>query len=404
MDAITTELRTMYEEFPYPSVATPQQRVGWSVDLLLSYGKRAPVASGRVVLDAGCGRGAGILGAAALQPDVLFIGVDMNRVALAEARASAEARRLPNVIFQEVDLNTLEGLDVPEGGFDVIFSSGVIHHMPDPEAGLKKLSGLLAPHGMLQLMVYGRRGREPLYRVVRAMDQLVPRSVPVRDRLVVARELARALATNETVSCGPWRDLAGVDDVELVDRYLNVNERSYDIPELFALLDAAGLGFVRWTEPNEWDVTALVKGGPLQELAAQLDAQRRFALVDELAWRPRFELVACAKGNEPRPLLTKEELVGATLAVSPEVSFTTEVRNVSGGQRVESLAVRVRRGPPLTFDRGLIASALVVLKDASAPFRGADLLFLLGKNGIPLHAAQDLVLHLLATEILYAAH
>jgi methylase of polypeptide subunit release factors len=36
------------------------------------------------VLDAGCGRGIGLLGSATLQPDVLFDGVDLNRVALAE--------------------------------------------------------------------------------------------------------------------------------------------------------------------------------------------------------------------------------------------------------------------------------------------------------------------------------
>lgn len=394
----------MYEEFPYPSAGAPEQRVGWNVDLLLTYGERVPPkpTGPRVVLDAGCGRGAGLLGAAALQPHVMFVGADINRVALAEARAAAKERRIDNVLFQEVDLNTLEGLEVPSGGFDAVFSSGVVHHMPDPAKGLGLLAGVLAPHGMLQLMVYGRRGREPLYRMVRAMDRLLPRTFPVRDRLLVARELTRSLGpTTDAVSCGPWGDLRDLDDVELVDRYLNVSEQSYDIPELFSLLDAAKLEFVRWTEPREWDLGAIVADGPVMELAARLGERERYALVDELAWRPRFELVAGAPGNAARPRVTSEELVKATIAVSPEVSFSTEVRNVSGGQRVESIAVRIRRGAPVRYEKGLLASALVFLKDTSVPFQGSELLFLLGKNGIPLPSAQELVLHLIDAEILY---
>ncbi|HVH45489.1 MAG TPA: class I SAM-dependent methyltransferase [Labilithrix sp.] len=401
MDAITTALRGMYEEFPYPPAAAPEQRTGWNVELLLAYGKNKPASTRRIVLDAGCGRGAGLIGAAALQPNVTFVGADINRVALAEAREQAKARRLTNVSFHEVDLVTLEGLEIPSGGFDAIFSSGVVHHMPDPVIGLGKLASVLAPHGMLQLMVYGRRGREPLYRLVRAMDRLLPREFPLRDRLMVARELTKSL-TSDAVSCGPWADIKSIGDVELVDRYLNVNERSYDIPDLFELLDRSHLRFVRWTEPAEWDLASIVKSGPVMELAARLSDRERFMLVDELAWRPRFELVVCGEANERRPSMSATELMQATLAVSPEVSFVTEVRNVGGGQRVESVAIRVRSNPPVSFENGLLASALLFLKDATEPFRGSELVFLLGKNGIPLAPAQELLAHLVSSEILYA--
>lgn len=403
MDDVTRALKSMYEEFPYPPTAKAEQRIGWDVNLLLSYGRAKPPSRPLTVLDAGCGRGAGVLGAAALQPHVRFVGADINGVALAEATAQAKARGLTNVTFREIDLTTLDGLEVPKGGFDAIFSSGVVHHMPDPSAGLARLASILAPHGMLQLMVYGRRGREPLYRMVRAMDRLLPRQFPLRDRLMVTRQLASSLVS-DAVSCGPWSDLKTIGDVELVDRYLNVNENSYDIPDVFDLLEAATLRFVRWTEPDDWDLAGVVKSGPLLELAARLSDRERYALVDELAWRPKLEMIVCGAENEPRPPTPRADLMKTTLCVSPEVSFQTEVRNVHGGQRVEQLSIRVRQGRPIAFDNGVAASALLFLKDTTAPFKASELVHLLGKNGVPRDDALDLVSELVRVEVLYAPH
>ncbi len=77
MDQITSDIRDMYEKFPYPS-GKPTNRLGSDVDLILSYGALAPAPSGtRQVLDAGCGRALGLIGAATLQPEVQFTGIDI---------------------------------------------------------------------------------------------------------------------------------------------------------------------------------------------------------------------------------------------------------------------------------------------------------------------------------------
>ena len=132
MDPTTRAVRDQYDRFPYPD-GQPVMRVCWDVRYLLAQGERArPKGRPPRVLDAGCGRGLGLTGAASSQPDVQFLGVDISSTALEHARGYATQLGLKNVAFATCDLMTLEGLEVPDGGFDVIYSSGVLHHLTTP--------------------------------------------------------------------------------------------------------------------------------------------------------------------------------------------------------------------------------------------------------------------------------
>ena len=293
MDAITEAVRAMYTAFPYPSGA-PTMRQGNDARVLLSYGARArPPGRPLRVLDAGCGRGVGLVGAATMQPGVEFLGIDLCGAALDEARAETARRGLKNVSLAEVDLMSLDGLAVPDGGFDVIFSSGVVHHLSDPTEGLTRLARVLAPHGVISLMVYGRHGREALYRAVRAIDAVAPRELPLAERLRIGRALL-STAESAALTTGPWGDLRAIGDVEFVDRYLNVHETSYDVPGLFALIERAGLVQLRWVEPADWDAEALVPEGP------HAPARRGPAARASLRTR-RLPHVAAAPRDRARP-------------------------------------------------------------------------------------------------------
>jgi SAM-dependent methyltransferase len=43
-----------------------------------------------------------------------------------------------------------------EGGFDFVYSIGVLHHLPDPRTGFLRLAGLLQPGGTIFVWVYSR--------------------------------------------------------------------------------------------------------------------------------------------------------------------------------------------------------------------------------------------------------
>ena len=401
MDPTTAAVRAQYEQFPYPAVAQPEIRLAADVRLLLSYGRlQRPGKRPLRCLDAGCGRGNLVLGAATTQPDVQFTAIDINRVALAAADAKARELGLTNIRFHEVDLMTLAGLDVPPDGFDVVVSSGVLHHLASPEEGLRQLRRVLAPHGILSLMVYGASGREPLYRMVRAVDLLIARDEPIAERLAMARRLEREVV-GDAMRVGPIVLSDAIADNEFVDRYLNVNETSYDVASLWRLLERCGMKFLRWVEPAEWDVPARAPGGT--GVAAHLTELQRYQLVEQVSWRHRLELVACTDANGPRERPSRAELPTAWFAMNPEASIVVELRDLRGNQRVESIGYKLRARPAASL-AGLAASVLLTLKDQTTPFQGAELLRGLAANRVSAEQALDVLSDLLEREIVFALH
>lgn len=401
MDPTTDAVRAMYEAYPYPAVAEAEIRIGTNVRLLLSYGalaraRRRPLQC----LDAGCGRANGSLGAAATQPDVQFTAIDMNRRALADAAQAAARMGLRNISFHEVDLMTLEGLAVPDGGFDVIVSSGVLHHLVSPDTGLAHLRRVLAPHGILSLMVYGLHGREPLYRMVKAVDLLVGRDRPVAERLAVARRLASE-SSADAVRVGPVALTDALHDNEFVDRYLNVNETAYDVASLFALLSRHDFAFLRWIEPAEWTVPPR-RGAPTT-VADHLSDLDRYRLVEQVTWRHKLSLVAGTAANTPRALPPHSEWMRLQFAINPDVSFQATTRTLRGTQRLEHLTYQLRARPaePLT---GMSASLAAAIKDNVAPFAGRDVVSLLASQRVGPDEALDVVADLVAREIVYLPH
>jgi SAM-dependent methyltransferase len=91
------------------------------------------------VLDVGCGAGTLARRLAAVVPQV--DGVDRSAVMIAEARRGAP----PNLTLEEADALTV---DLPEGAYDAVVSSSVLHHLPLADV-LPRMAGWLRPGGVL---------------------------------------------------------------------------------------------------------------------------------------------------------------------------------------------------------------------------------------------------------------
>lgn len=393
MDALTRSVRDLYEAFPYPS-GPPTLRLGADARYLLSQSALPRPGGGPIrVLDAGCGRGSALLGAAATQPEVEFLGVDLNRVGLAEARAEAGHRGLANARFAEVDVQTLAGLEAPPGGFDVIHSCGVIHHLADPDRALALLGERLAPHGVLALMVYGRRG--PVARVAAAIEAVSPASEPLDERLRAGRALVRELH-ERAPDDADWESALRASDTEFVDRYLHPCERAYDVPALFSLIEGSGLRFLEWASPEEWE----------PELAAAdgLGQVERFRLAEKMRRPGKLELYLCRPEGGPRPPLGAAELLDAILLANPEVVFEVRRRHTPRETRIERVATKLRLAEPVRYAPGALASAVLLLSETEGPFLGRELVDALVRSGRHSGEARATLRELVQREVLFAPH
>lgn len=109
------------------------------------------------VIDIGCGRGLTVLVLAAANPDWDVIGLDLQPVHVAEARALAAEAGLTNARFIEADLAELDeaasGRLLPE--VDIVLCNGVWTWVPDPvRQGIVRLLKSRVKPGGLVLMGY----------------------------------------------------------------------------------------------------------------------------------------------------------------------------------------------------------------------------------------------------------
>ena len=108
------------------------------------------------MLIAGCGTGLQALKAARYFQNVNVTAIDISATSLAFAEKQAEKLKIKNVRFISLDLTKVEQLDEQ---FDIIECSGVLHHLPKPEVGLKALTNCLKPYGFIKLGLYSETAR-----------------------------------------------------------------------------------------------------------------------------------------------------------------------------------------------------------------------------------------------------
>ena len=163
-------VRAQYEASPYPRWrdATIRKAKSFSAELRAWFPWLADLSDARPVriLVAGCGTGFHPIVTAAGYEDAEVTAIDISRASLAYAARQAVRHGLDNIRFVHGDLLHAGRLGEV---FDVVEAVGVLHHMPDPGAGLGALASVVKPGGFLNLGVYSRRGRLSLVPAARAV-------------------------------------------------------------------------------------------------------------------------------------------------------------------------------------------------------------------------------------------
>src|SRR5215470_11940182 len=257
-DAPTETVRLFYEEAPFPgyrpreSLTGLRARAGRSAFARLL--DRAIAGDARIV-EVGCGTGQMCLFLS--RADRVIVGADLTRASLALGAAAARRFGLERVRFVETDL-ARPGLKAR--AFDVVYSSGVVHHTPDPRAAFARLARLARPGGTIVVGVYNAFAR-----------------LPSRLRRLAARALGFRRVPFDPVLRDRQQD-PGRRQAWLYDQYRHPEEHRHTLAEVQRWFAENGVEFLR-TFPS-----AVLGDDPADLFVRAVDDWRFEGWLAQLGW------------------------------------------------------------------------------------------------------------------------
>jgi SAM-dependent methyltransferase len=199
-----------------------------------------PYRDDRSILVAGCGT---VQAAhyAVRWPNARVVGIDVSAESIAFTRELKRKHGLDNLEVQQLAVEQAGELGRT---FAHIACTGVLHHLPDPDAGLRALRDVLEPTGALHVMVYAPYGRAGVYMLQQYCRRLgMGWSEPeIRDLTESLKALPPDHPLVPLLRTSP--DFANMGGV--ADALLHPQDRPYSVPRLMEFLDRADLRFGRW--------------------------------------------------------------------------------------------------------------------------------------------------------------
>ena len=279
---VAREVRAFYERHPYPppvetldryrqSWKDPQRR---RCDSFLFW-PTEPFREDRSVLVAGCGTSQAAK-YALRWPQARVTGIDFSEKGVRSTKELKEKYDLTNL---DVHLLPVEQVGELGRSFELIVSTGVLHHLPDPDAGLQALREVLAPGGALHLMVYAPHGRAGIYLLQEYCRRLGigTSSQEIRDLAASLRALPQDHPLVPLLRNAP--DFQ--QEAALADALLNPQDRPYSVPQFLDFIRGAGLSFGRWLRQAPYlPQCGGLAASPHVALLAGLPAEERYAAVE----------------------------------------------------------------------------------------------------------------------------
>jgi hypothetical protein len=204
------------------------------------------------------------------------MGIDFSATSVRYTEELKRKHKLHNLELRQLPIERAGELGTQ---FDQIVCTGVLHHLADPDAGLRALRGLLKPDGAMHLMVYAPYGRAGIYLLqdfcrrvgIAASDE------GIGELVTALRSLPPAHPLQHLLRQAPDFQQAAA----LADALLNPQDRAYSVPQLFDFLGKAGLQFGRWLSQAAYSPHCGVMAGlPQAPRIAQLALAEQHAAVE----------------------------------------------------------------------------------------------------------------------------
>lgn len=247
--AASNKVREFYERLPYPA---PLASLDEHRALYRDPSRRRALfhriwpterfGGHQEILVAGCGTSQAAR-YALREPHARVTAIDISETSLRHTGDLQRKYSLDNLELHQLPLEAIKDLG---RSFDLIVCTGVLHHLPEPDVGLRALRDALSHKGAMHLMVYATYGRAGIYmlqeycrmlhigteasdlRELATLLEALPRDHPVANLLTRAQDFHHADA--------------------LADALLHPQDRAYSVPEVYAWFQRCGMSFGRWVE------------------------------------------------------------------------------------------------------------------------------------------------------------
>lgn len=247
-DDVSEKVRAQYEENPYPRwsrvfAETQALPVDAYIGMRFPGVPYKPLGNRAIdVLIAGCGTGQHAIQRAQQLQSANVLAIDLSLASLGYAIRKTKELGLTNLRYAHGDILALEDGKT----FDVIDSSGVLHHLKEPLTGWRRLAGLLRPGGLMHIGLYSSTARRDINT---ARDLLAKQG-----RAYSVSEVRRLRA--DVAGRAPGDDLhniTGFSDFfstsECRDLLFHVQEHQFSIPQIADFLREAGFAFLGFETP-----------------------------------------------------------------------------------------------------------------------------------------------------------
>jgi SAM-dependent methyltransferase len=279
---VAVDVQAFYDRYPYPPPVHDldayrrrwQQSQRRRADFHLFWPTRS-YREDSSILVAGCGTSQAAK-YAIRWPSAHVTGIDFSASSVQHTEQLKRRYKLDNLEIRQLPLEQAGDLRT---SFDQVVCTGVLHHLADPDAGLRALRSVLAPHGAMHLMVYAPYGRSGIYMLQEFCRRIGFRAPEgdIRELVVALKALPAGHPLTRLLQEAPdFRNEAA-----LADALLHPQDRAYSVPQLFAFLKSNRLTFGRWIRQAPYSLQpGLMSRIPRGLRRAQISLEDQYAAAE----------------------------------------------------------------------------------------------------------------------------
>jgi ubiquinone/menaquinone biosynthesis C-methylase UbiE/lipoprotein NlpI len=263
---ISKKVREQYEENPYPrwKYCFKYSSINFIEDLNYAIKPNKIESKNQFtnpdILIAACGTGNHTIYASKYK-NAKIVGIDLSLKSLTYAKRKIKELGFKNIEFFHSDILQLKNLNKK---FDVIESIGTLHHMKEPENGLKILVDILKPHGFLKLGLYSEKARDYVIKAREIIKEMnIKTSIEdIRRSREIFFNKKNDVIIQKLIGRGDFYSTSNVRDL-----LFHVQEHRFTIPQISKMLKKFNLeflGFINTSNKNKFlksfpqsDITSL---------------------------------------------------------------------------------------------------------------------------------------------------